>query len=288
MPETASDTVAIFEMGPRDGLQNIKKIIDKADKIQLIDLLSACGFPKIEATSFVSPKWVPQLADGAEVLAGIKRDPAIRYTAIVPNMIGYQNAKAAGADEVAVIAAASETFTQKNINCSIDESFERIKPIMEAAKNDGIPVRGYVSCIAVCPYEGDIPPQQVERVTKHLLALGCYQVSLGDTVGRAQPAQIETLCSLLMESINPLHLAGHFHDTSGLALDNISVALDHGLRCFDSAIAGLGGCPYAPGAKGNVDTQKTHQLLQKKGYNTGIDAQALDQAAQFIRTLGLA
>ena len=274
-------------MGPRDGLQNIKTIIDKADKIQLIDLLSACGFSKIEATSFVSPKWVPQLADGAEVLSGITRNPNIRYTAIVPNMIGYQNAKAAGADEVAVMAAASESFTQKNINCSIDQSFERIEPIMEAAKNDGIPVRGYVSCIAVCPYEGDIPPHQVERITKRLLALGCYQVSLGDTIGRARPEQVEALCALLMTSISPLQLAGHFHDTSGQALDNITVALDHGLRCFDAAIGGLGGCPYAPGAKGNVDTQKVHQLLSKKFYNTGLDAQALDQAAQFIHTLGL-
>jgi hydroxymethylglutaryl-CoA lyase len=277
--------VRIVEMAARDGLQNEKRTIATADKIRLIDLLSACGFKKIEATSFVSAKWVPQLADAAEVMAGIARWPGVTYSALTPNLRGYEAARAAGADEVAVFASASEGFSRANINCSIAESLKRFVPVIEAAKADGIPVRSYVSCVVHCPYDGPTPPGAVAAVTTALLAMGCHEVSLGDTTGHGRPEEVAVMLDTVLEVARPTQLAGHFHDTGGHALANIRVALDKGLRTFDAAVAGLGGCPYAPGAKGNVDTLGVAALLAECGHETGLDPQALAQAAAFARAL---
>jgi hydroxymethylglutaryl-CoA lyase len=280
-----SDRVTIFEMGPRDGLQNEKNLIATKDKIALIDLLSACGFQKIEVTSFVSPKWVPQMADAAEVLQGITRLPGISYAALTPNMMGYEGARAAKADEIAIFASASEGFSQKNINCSIDESIERFKPVLDAAKKDGIPVRGYVSCVIDCPYDGPTDPASVARVAKQLFDLGCYEISLGDTIGAATPETTSKMIEAVQKVVPVAQLAGHFHDTKGRALENIQVCLGYGLRTFDAAVGGLGGCPYAPGAKGNVATEAVVKMLHAKGYETGIDEVKLTQAGAFARKL---
>lgn len=275
--------IEIVEMAARDGLQNEKTIIPSADKIALIDLLSGCGFSRIEATSFVSPKWVPQLADGAEVMAGITRRPGVSYAALVPNMKGYEAARAAKVDEVAVFLSASEGFSRANLNCSIAESIERARPVAEAAKADGILLRGYVSCVVQCPYDGPVKPGAVARVTEELLGLGCHEVSLGDTTGRARPAEIARMLDAVLSVGAAEKLAGHFHDTGGRALDNIRVALDHGLSVFDASVGGLGGCPYAPGARGNVDTLTVADMLAAEGFETGLDRQKLATAAAFAR-----
>jgi len=280
------EKVVIFEVGPRDGLQNEKKQIATSDKIKLVDHLSACGFSKIEVTSFVSRKWVPQMSDAAEVLAGIHRYQSVSYAALTPNLRGFEDAQAAKVDEIAIFAAASEAFSQKNINCSIEESLQRFLPVVMAAKTAGIPVRGYVSCVTDCPYDGAVAPAQAAHVAKALIDLGCYEVSLGDTIGHATPESINKLLDAVLPKVSALKLAGHFHDTKGHALENIVVSLERGLRVFDSSIGGLGGCPYAPGARGNVATEAVVALLQKHGYRSGVDAERLHDVAKFARTLG--
>lgn len=280
-----SQKLTIFEMGPRDGLQNEKTLIPTPDKIELINRLSDCGFTKIETSSFVSPKWVPQMADASEVFAGITRKPGIRYTALTPNIKGYERAKLAGADEVAIFASASEGFSQKNINCSIDESFERFAPLLEAAKADGMPVRGYVSCVVECPYDGPVAPEQTARVTERLLQMGCYEVSLGDTIGAATPEATEAMLDGVLKVAPADKLAGHFHDTKDLALANIMSSIKLGLRTFDSAIGGLGGCPYAPGAKGNVSTLAVAKMAKLLGYDTGLDIAKLEETQSFIHSI---
>ena len=280
-----TQTVTLFEMGPRDGLQNEKKQIATADKIALIDALSGCGFQKIEATSFVSPKWVPQMADAADVLGGITRRAGVVYTALTPNMKGFEAAIAARADEVAIFGSASEGFSQANINCSIDDSLVRFAPVVAAAQANGTPVRGYVSCVTECPYDGPTPPEQVARVAKALLDMGCYEISLGDTIGAATPATTQAMLNAVLDVVPVSQVAGHFHDTHGRALDNIAVSLEMGLRVFDAAVGGLGGCPYAPGAKGNVATEAVIALLDARGFTTGIDADALTKVGEFAKGL---
>jgi len=279
------DHATIIEMGPRDGLQNEATQIPTADKVALVDLLSDCGFTEIEVTSFVSPKWVPQMADAADIMAKINRRQGVQYTALTPNQRGLDAAIAAMADAVAVFASASEGFSQKNINCSIDESLARFAPVMTAAKAAGLPVRGYVSCITDCPYDGQVAPDSVARVTQSLIEMGCFEVSLGDTIGAATPDRVETLLDRLLQDMPASSLAGHFHDTNDMALRNIAVCLDKGLRRFDAAIAGLGGCPYAPGAQGNVATEDVVQMLSSRGIETGIDTKKLAIAADFARQL---
>lgn len=277
--------VTLVEMAPRDGLQNEKRLVDTPDKIRLVDLLSECGYQRIEVTSFVSPKWVPQMADAAAVLAGIRRRPGTRYAALTPNMQGFDAALAAKADEVAIFASASETFSQKNINCSIAESIERFLPVAEACRANGVPLRGYVSCVVECPFEGAIAPESATRVATALMALGCYEVSLGDTIGRGTPEAVDTMLATVLAHLPAERLAGHFHDTSGRALDNIAVALERGLRVFDASAGGLGGCPYAPGAAGNVDTLSVNAFVTGRGFSTGLDATRLEEAATFARSL---
>jgi hydroxymethylglutaryl-CoA lyase len=277
-----SDPVTIYEVGPRDGLQNEPGFVPTATKVALIDLLSDTGLTRIEAASFVSPKWVPQMADAAEVMAGIRRRPGVRYAALAPNLRGFEAARAAGADEVAVFASASEGFSRRNINCSIAESLERFAPVAAAALEAGLPLRGYVSCVVECPYDGPVAPAAVASVTHALLDMGCYQVSLGDTIGRAAPEAVDRLLVHLTADIDPARLAGHFHDTGGRALDNVEAALGRGVRTFDSAIGGLGGCPYAPGAKGNVSTLPLARMLAAGGWQTGLDLAALERAERFM------
>jgi hydroxymethylglutaryl-CoA lyase len=279
------ERVTIFEVAPRDGLQDEARQIPAADKIRLVDLLSACGFAKIEVGSFVNPKLVPQMADTAEVFAGIARKPGVSYAALVPNLKGYELAKKAGADEVAIFASASEGFSRKNINCSIVESHERFAPVAEAARADGLPVRGYVSCVTDCPYDGPTPPAKVAEVAAALISLGCYEVSLGDTIGVGTPETIGAMLDAVLDAVSAAALAGHFHDTGGRALDNIAVSLDKGLRTFDASAGGLGGCPFAPGAKGNVATEAVVRLLERMGFETGIDSARLDEAAAFATSL---
>ena len=271
--------VEIFEMGPRDGLQNEKRLIPAADKIALVDLLSRAGFRRIEVTSFVSPKWVPQMADAAEVLAGITRRPGVRYAALTPNLKGYEGARSARADEVAIFASASEGFSRANLNCTIAESLDRFAPVAEAAKADGIPVRGYVSVVTDCPFDGPTPPANVARVTAALRDLGCYEISLGDTIGQGRPETIDAVLAAVLEEVPASQLAGHYHDTAGRAIDNIDASLARGVRVFDAAVGGLGGCPYAPGAAGNVATEKVAAHLAARGFDTGLDMDVLRQAA---------
>ncbi|MFV0386597.1 hydroxymethylglutaryl-CoA lyase [Paracoccus sp. (in: a-proteobacteria)] len=277
--------VTLFEMAPRDGLQNEKAVIATADKIRLVDMLSGCGFGKIEAASFVSPKWVPQMADAAQVMAGIARAPGIAYAVLTPNLHGFEAALAAGADEVAIFGSASEGFSRANINCSVAESLTRFAPLVEAARAAGVPVRGYVSCVTDCPYDGPIPPASVVRVAVAMRAMGCYQISLADTIGAATPDSTARMLDTVLAEIPPDRLAGHFHDTGGRALDNIATSLDRGLRVFDAAAGGLGGCPYAPGAKGNVATEAVVDMLHGRGFATGIDPDRLRQAASFAHSL---
>ncbi len=276
--ENSPGFVEIYEVGPRDGLQNEKQPITTADKIRLIDLLSGAGFRHIEAASFVSPKWVPQMADGAEVLAGIARSPRVIYAALVPNLKGYARARSAGAQEVAIFASASEGFSRKNINCSIEESFERFAPICAAAAADGISVRGYVSCVIACPYDGRTPPFRVAQTAAKLLRMGCREASLGDTIGVGTPETVTAMLRAVLGEVSSSGLAGHFHDTNGLATSCIEAALELGLRVFDAAVGGAGGCPYAPGAAGNVATGRVADLLRSRGFQTGIDASILAEA----------
>ena len=281
MPET----VEIFEVGPRDGLQNEKRPIAVADKIRLVDMLSECGFRRIEVASFVSPKWVPQMADSDKVLAGIRRAPGVRYAALTPNMRGFEGARAAGADEIAIFGAASEGFSKANINCSISESLDRFRPVVEAALDAGIPVRGYVSCVTDCPYDGPTPPAQVADVARALFEMGCYEISLGDTIGQGRPESVTAMLKAVLDEVPADRLAGHFHDTAGRALENIAASLELGVRVFDAAVGGLGGCPYAPGAAGNVATEAVDARLRALGFETGLDAEKLAAASAFARSL---
>jgi hydroxymethylglutaryl-CoA lyase len=277
------DEVELVEMGPRDGLQNEKRLIPAEEKIALVDALSQAGFRRIEVASFVSPKWVPQMADGAEVLAGIKRASGVSYMALTPNLKGFERAMAAGADEVAIFASASEGFSQANINCSIAESLERFVPVMEAARAAKVKVRGYVSCVTDCPYDGDVPPAKSARVAQELMAMGCYEVSLGDTIGAATPEKIRDMLLAVLDHVPAEQLAGHYHDTGGRALENIEMSLELGVRVFDASVGGLGGCPYAPGAAGNVATEDVHDRLVALGLATGLDRAALEAAAEIAR-----
>jgi hydroxymethylglutaryl-CoA lyase len=279
------DFVEIFEMGPRDGLQNEKRLIPAADKIALVDLLSQAGFRRIEVTSFVSPKWVPQMGDAAQVMAGIARAPGISYAVLTPNMKGYEGAKAARASEVAIFASASEGFSRANLNATIAESLERLVPVAQAAQADGIPVRGYVSVVTDCPFDGPTPPTSVARVAAALREMGCYEISLGDTIGQGRPETIDAMLAAVLDELPADRLAGHYHDTAGRALDNIDASLARGLRVFDAAVGGLGGCPYAPGAAGNVATEKVAAHLAARGYAHGLDMTIIEKAAAFARGL---
>ncbi|MCS3512721.1 hydroxymethylglutaryl-CoA lyase [Pseudomonas grimontii] len=279
--------VRLVEVGPRDGLQNEAQPISVADKVQLVDALSAAGLSYIEVGSFVSPKWVPQMAGSAEVFAQIQRKPGVTYGALAPNLRGFEDALAAGVKEVAVFAAASEAFSQRNINCSISDSLERFAPIMAAARQHGISVRGYVSCVLGCPYEGEIAPEQVAAVARELYAMGCYEVSLGDTIGTGTAGTTRRLFDVVGAQVPRDKLAGHFHDTYGQAIANIYASLLEGITVFDSSIAGLGGCPYAKGASGNVATEDVLYLLNGLGIDTGIDLDALIRAGlQISHVLG--
>ncbi|WP_121630002.1 hydroxymethylglutaryl-CoA lyase [Tropicibacter alexandrii] len=280
-----SERVEIFEVGPRDGLQNETAQIATADKIALVNLLSRAGFRRIECASFVSPKWVPQMADSGDVLAGITRAPGVRYAALTPNLKGLERALEAGADEVAVFGSASEGFSKANINATRAEALDRFKPVVEAARAANLPVRGYVSCVVECPYDGAVDPFEVAGVVAALRDMGCYEVSLGDTIGRGTPEAVAAMLDAVLEEMPAAQLAGHFHDTGGMALANIEVALDKGVRVFDAAVGGLGGCPYAPGAAGNVATEKVYDLLTDKGFDTGLDRALIAEAAQMARAL---
>ena len=280
-----AERVEIFEVGPRDGLQNEARAILVAEKIALVDCLSRAGFARIECASFVSPKWVPQMAGSAEVLAGITRTPGVRYTALTPNMRGFEDAVAAGADEVAVFGSASEGFSRANINASIAESLERFRPVVEAARAAELPVRGYVSCVTHCPYDGPVAPGAVAELAVALFEMGCTEISLGETLGRATPEEVAPMLRAVLHEIPSDHVAGHFHDTEGRALDNIDVALEQGVRIFDAAVGGLGGCPYAPGAKGNVATEAVRDRVEARGFATGLDAAVLAEAAAMARQM---
>eukprot|EP01133_Synstelium_polycarpum_P014312 gene14312-16889_t len=277
--------VRLVEVGPRDGLQNEAQPISVADKVQLVDALSAAGLGYIEVGSFVSPKWVPQMAGSAEVFAQIQRKPGVTYGALAPNLRGFEDALAAGVKEVAVFAAASEAFSQRNINCSISESLERFVPIMDAARQHGVSVRGYVSCVLGCPYEGQVAPEQVAAVARELFAMGCYEVSLGDTIGTGTAGATRWMFEVVGAQVPRDKLAGHFHDTYGQAIANIYASLEEGIQVFDSSIAGLGGCPYAKGASGNVATEDVLYLLNGLGIETGIDMDKLILAGQQICTV---
>ncbi|MFV3387197.1 hydroxymethylglutaryl-CoA lyase [Pseudomonas sp. NY15364] len=275
-------TVRMVEVGPRDGLQNEKQPISVADKVRLVDGLTAAGLSYVEVGSFVSPKWVPQMAGSAEVFAGIQRKPGVTYAALTPNLKGFEAALEAKVEEVAVFAAASEAFSQKNINCSIAESLQRFVPLMEAAKAANVRVRGYVSCVLGCPYDGDIAPEQVASVARELYAMGCYEVSLGDTIGTGTAGKTRAMLEVVGRDIPRGKLAGHFHDTYGQALANIYASLLEGISVFDCSVAGLGGCPYAKGATGNVACEDVLYLLQGLGIETGVDMDKLIAAGQRI------
>jgi hydroxymethylglutaryl-CoA lyase len=274
--------VKIVEVGPRDGLQNEKKQVSTAAKIELIESLAEAGCRFIEAGSFVSPTWVPQMADSAAVLAGLRRKPGVAYAALTPNLKGFDAALAAGADEAAIFASASETFSRKNINCSIDESLARFEPVMGAAKRAGIKVRGYVSCVVGCPYEGPIEPAAVARVASSLAAMGCFEVSLGDTIGVGTPRQVQRMIEAVAARIGVEKLAGHFHDTYGMAAANVYAAMEMGVGIFDASVAGLGGCPYAKGASGNVATEELIFLMRGLGVETGVDLARLVDCSLWI------
>lgn len=274
--------VKLVEVGPRDGLQNEKSPVATATKIALIERLGAAGLPAIEATAFVSPKWVPQMADNAEVLRGIARRPGVAYPVLVPNLQGFDAAVEAGASEVAIFAAASESFSKKNTNCSISESLKRLEPILSAASVLEIPVRGYVSCVVGCPYEGDIAPAAVATLAKALFDMGCYEVSLGDTIGVGTPGSVSRMLEATLRHLPAGKLAGHYHDTYGMAVANIHASLQLGVAVFDASVAGLGGCPYAPGASGNVATEDVVYLLHGLGIHTGIDLVALAATGDWI------
>lgn len=276
-------SIKIVEVGPRDGLQNEKKAWSVADRISFINLLSECPFQEIEVGSFVSPKWVPQMAETDVVFKAIKQNPEILYSCLVPNQVGLTAALNSGVKNISIFTAASEAFNNKNINCSIEESFNRFAPIMESAKKHHLRVRGYVSCVIECPYSGVIAPQQVAMVAKRLLAIGCDEISLGDTIGKGTPATIKAMLALVSQDVPVEKLAIHCHDTYGNAIDNILVALEAGVRVIDSAMGGLGGCPYAgEQAKGNVATEKVVATLVQKGFLQSFDMLALRQASDFV------
>jgi hydroxymethylglutaryl-CoA lyase len=277
-------SIRIVEVGPRDGLQNEKSTVPAATKIALIERLAAAGLRTVEATSFVSPKWVPQLADAAEVMAGLTRRDGVGYPVLVPNLQGYERARAAGTDEIAVFTAASEAFNRRNVNAGIDESIERFCPVIESAQRDGVRVRGYVSTVLGCPYQGEVPVADVVRVARALHALGCYEISLGDTIGVGTPAKAATMLSAVAEHVPMAQLAVHFHDTYGQALANILACLETGVRVIDSAVAGLGGCPYAKGATGNVATEDVVYMLEGLGFDTGVDLDGLARVGGWIST----
>jgi hydroxymethylglutaryl-CoA lyase len=274
--------VRLCEVGPRDGLQNEKAMVPTDVKVMLIDMLTDAGFPAIEATSFVSPKWVPQMADAADVMARISRKPGVRYPVLTPNLKGYEAARAAGADEVAVFVAATESFSRRNINCSIAESLERAAPVFDAARADGIRVRGYISVVLGCPYEGNVDAARVADVAAALHAHGAYEVSLGDTIGTGTAGKTQALFRRVAEKVPMTALAGHFHDTYGQALANVYAALELGVATFDCSVAGLGGCPYAKGATGNVASEDVVYLLDGLGIVTGIDLTKLRRAGRYI------
>lgn len=275
--------VGIVEVGPRDGLQNEAQPVSTATKIQLIEMLADAGLTTIEATAFVSPKWIPQMADHAELLHALPRRAGVTYPVLVPNMRGFEAAMEAGAAEVAVFAAASETFSQRNINCSIAESLERFAPVFDAARVAGVRVRGYVSCALGCPYEGEVPAERVADVAGKLFAAGCYEISLGDTIGVGTPKRTQQMLAEVATQVPVGHLAGHFHDTYGQALANIYASLEMGVNVFDASVSGLGGCPYAPGAAGNVTTEDLLYMLNGMGIETGVDLDRLIAAGDFIR-----
>jgi hydroxymethylglutaryl-CoA lyase len=278
----AAPAVRIVEVGPRDGLQNEPTTIPTATKVEFIDRLAQSGLRTIEATAFVSPKWVPQMADHLEVMQNLKRHEGVTYTALVPNLKGFQAALAAGVAEVAVFAAASETFSQRNIHCSIAESLERFEPVLQAARDASIRVRGYVSCVLGCPFEGTVSPKAVRDVAGALFRAGCYEVSLGDTIGAGTPSQTIALLEAVAEQVPVSQIAGHFHDTYGQALANTHASLQFGVRTFDASVSGLGGCPYAPGASGNVATEDLLYMLDGMGLQTGVNMHALLRAGDFI------
>jgi hydroxymethylglutaryl-CoA lyase len=274
--------VRIVEMGPRDGLQNEKQEVATDIKLELIDRLGDAGLPAIEATAFVSPTWIPQMADHTEVLERIRRKPGVDYPVLTPNLKGYEAARAAGATEVAVFAAASEAFSKKNINCSIAESLERFRPVLEKSAQEKIKVRGYVSCVVACPYEGDIKPEKTAEVAAALYDMGCYEVSLGDTIGAGTPGRTQAMIEACARRVPVAKLAGHYHDTYGQALANIYASMELGVATFDASVAGLGGCPYAKGATGNVATEDVVYMLQGLGIETGINLDKLVETGAWI------
>ena len=274
--------VRIVEVGPRDGLQNEKQEVPTGVKLELIERLAEAGLPAVEATAFVSPKWIPQMADHTEVLERIRRKPGVDYPVLTPNLKGFESARAAGATEVAIFGAASEAFSKKNINCSIAESLERFRPVTDAARDANIKVRGYISCVVGCPYEGEIEPDKVAEVAEALFHLGCYEISLGDTIGVGTPAKIQRMIKACAHRVPVEQLAGHYHDTYGQALANIYASLELGVATFDSSIAGLGGCPYAAGASGNVATEDVVYMLNGLGIETGVDLDRLVEIGQWI------
>jgi isopropylmalate/homocitrate/citramalate synthase len=274
--------VKIVEVGPRDGLQNEPQPVSLEDKAELIRLLAVSGLRVIEAGAFVSPKWVPQMAGSADLLALLPKRPGLRYPVLVPNMKGFEAAKAAGAEEIAIFGAASESFSQRNINCSIAESLERFAPVAEAARAEGIAVRGYLSCVLGCPYEGEVALAKVAEVAERLWSLGCYEISLGDTIGVGTPARAQAMLAAVSERVPLERLGVHFHDTYGQALANVLACLEAGVATVDSSVAGLGGCPYAKGASGNLATEDLVYMLQGLGIETGVDLEKLAAAGRFI------
>ena len=277
-----SESVRIVEVGPRDGLQNEPGEVPTAVKVELIERLADAGLSAVEATAFVSPKWVPQMADHTEVLERIRRKPGVDYPVLAPNLKGFDAARAAGATEVAIFAAASESFSRRNINCSIAESLERFRPVAQAAREHGIKVRGYISCVLGCPYEGEIAPTRVAEVAAALYDMGCYEISLGDTIGTGTPQKTKTMLEACAKRVSIDKLAGHYHDTYGQALANIYASLELGVRTFDASIGGLGGCPYAAGATGNVATEDVVYMLNGLGARTGVDLGRLVDIGQWI------
>ena len=274
--------IQIVEVGPRDGLQNEKMWVETETKIALIEKLADAGLTKIEATSFVSPKWVPQMKDAFEVLLGIERRPGVTYTVLTPNLKGFERALEAGVTEVAVFGAASEAFSQKNINCSISESVERFRPVLEAAQKNSVRVRGYISCVLGCPYEGEVPLENVVNLAEKMLKMGCYEISLGDTIGIGTPLQAKKMVETVAEKVPVSTLALHFHDTRGQALVNIYACLELGVSVIDASVSGLGGCPYAQGASGNVATEDVVYMLHGIGIKTGVDIEKLIETGRFI------
>ncbi|TEA78352.1 hydroxymethylglutaryl-CoA lyase [Allopusillimonas ginsengisoli] len=276
------DKVKIVEVAPRDGLQNEKEFIDTAIKIELVDRLSEAGFPNIEAASFVSPKWVPQMADGAQVMAGITRRPGTIYSALTPNLRGFEAALAAGVDEVVIFGAASEAFSQRNINCSIAESIARFEPVAQAAKEAGLRLRGSISCSLACPYQGETPVESVVDVARRMLALGCDEIDVADTIGTGTARRVGEVMRAVTEIVDPRRVSGHFHDTYGQSLANILAAMEVGISIFHSSVSGLGGCPYAKGATGNVATEDVLYMMHGLGIDTGVDLDAVVDIGQWI------